>query len=80
MIRRFFYRVFRNWWVVTITLVVIACLILSVGLPLLFASMKPMWIRLSLSGAVIFMASAASARASWFFHRIAAQPSGEMTE
>ena len=55
MIRRFFYRVFRNWWVVTITLVVIACLILSVGLPLLFASMKPMWIRLSLSGAVIFI-------------------------
>ncbi|WP_240529977.1 type VI secretion system membrane subunit TssM [Novosphingobium sp. PC22D] len=55
MIRSFFRRIFRNWWVLTITLVVISCLVLSVGLPMVVARMQPLWIRLSLSGAVIFV-------------------------
>lgn len=53
MIRRFFYRTFTNWWVLTITVVVLLCLTLSVGLPMVLPQMQPLWIRLSVSGAVI---------------------------
>ncbi|MET1110285.1 MAG: type VI secretion system membrane subunit TssM, partial [Allosphingosinicella sp.] len=46
-------RVFANWWVLTIGLMLIVLLLLTVGLPLFVAALKPFWIRILLGLLVV---------------------------
>jgi type VI secretion system protein ImpL len=45
-------RFFRNWWAVTITVAVLAAVLLGYGLPLVIPALRPVWIRVVLVAGV----------------------------
>jgi len=46
-------RVFKNWWFLTISLMLIVLLLLTFGLPIFVAFLKPLWVRLLLGALVV---------------------------